>query len=584
MLDSEPVDSKKKSGLRGFFSSSSTSLNKENRKAGNESGTSSPLSHRFLLKKRSSRGISQSSQNSSSSSLNSVTKYNMYNSSGLANNGSQIQIDKNSEHDYHSDAGDISNEGTEYDNSASSRSHSMNNTIDTSNGSFNNNEGGLPKTDDRVPPHTLRRKTELLPEAKKEASGKTKSHSRHLSHLSLKRFLKKLKNTDTGDSKYKHKHANVLPHHSSDLYKKYGTVGKLLGTGASGSVKLVTSKTDPNEIFAVKKFRAKLPNENEHDYKVKVKNEFKIGQHLRHENLIHTIELIKESEMMSVEYYIVMEYCPYDFFNLVMSGLMTREECACYFKQIVNGVAYFQENGLAHRDLKLDNCVVTKDGILKLIDFGSAVQFRKEKTNNNPSEDDIDEKYRLVRSRGVVGSDPYLAPEVLEPSNFGYDARGVDVWSIAIMYCCMILKRFPWKIPKVSDPSYKSFITDPVETDTEELANDVHNSLHVSSSDNANKRHSTGPYRLLRLLPTQARYLIEKMLTVDPLQRYTIKDVVKDEFYLSIDHCHTIESEGQPKSIYSADNHKHHLVTEEDLQKINMEKERLKKLKDAGVA
>ena len=96
----------------------------------------------------------------------------MYNSSGLANNGSQIQIDKNSEHDYHSDAGDISNEGTEYDNSASSRSHSMNNTIDTSNGSFNNNEGGLPKTDDRVPPHTLRRKTELLPEAKKEASGK----------------------------------------------------------------------------------------------------------------------------------------------------------------------------------------------------------------------------------------------------------------------------------------------------------------------------------------------------------------------------------------------------------------------------
>lgn len=584
MLDSDPVDSKKnRSGLRGLFSSS-TSLNKENRRAGNESRTSSPLSHRFLLKRRSSRGIFQSSQNSSTSSLNSVTKNNMYNPSGMPNNGSQEQIYKKPEHSYQSEAGDLSNEGTEYENSASSRSQSRDNTVNTSNGSFNNNDSSLPKTDERIPPHMQRRKVEQLPEAKKEIPKKTKSHSRHLSHLSLKRFLKKLKNTDTGDSKHKTKHANILPHHSADLYKKYGNVGKLLGTGASGSVKLVTSKTDPNEIFAVKKFRSKLPNENEHDYKVKVKNEFKIGQHLKHENLIHTIELIKETEMTSVEYYIVMEYCPYDFFNLVMSGLMTREECSCYFKQIINGVAYFQENGLAHRDLKLDNCVVTDDGILKLIDFGSAVQFKKEKVNNTPSEDDLDENHRLVRSRGVVGSDPYLAPEVLEPSNFGYDARGVDVWSIAIMYCCMILKRFPWKIPKVSDPSYKSFITDPNDTDTEELANDMNNTSTVSSSADANRRHSTGPDRLLRLLPTQARYLIQKMLIVDPLQRYTMKDVVNDEFYLSIDHCHTIEGEGPTRSFHSPDNHTHHLVTEEDLQKIKMEKERHKKLKDAGVA
>lgn len=177
-----------------------------------------------------------------------------------------------------------------------------------------------------------------------------------------------------------------------------------------------------------------------------------------------------------------------------------------------------------------------------------------------------------------------MAPEVLEPSNFGYDARGVDVWSIAIMYCCMILKRFPWKIPKVSDPSYKSFITDPNDTDTEELANDMNNTLTVSSSADANRRHSTGPDRLLRLLPTQARYLIQKMLIVDPLQRYTMKDVVNDEFYLSIDHCHTIEGEGPTRSFHSPDNHTHHLVTEEDLQKIKMEKERHKKLKDAGVA
>ena len=60
----------------------------------------------------------------------------------------------------------------------------------------------------------------------------------------------------------------------------------------------------------------------------------------------------------------------------------------------------------------------------------------------------------------------------------------------------------------------------------------MNNTLTVSSSADANRRHSTGPDRLLRLLPTQARYLIQKMLIVDPLQRYTMKDVVNDEFSL----------------------------------------------------
>lgn len=576
MLDSEGMEPSKKSrgGLRGLFSSSSSSLNKEVRKSNNDSGNTTPQSHRFMLKRRSSRTTSPS-PHSSTSSLGSIIKNNKLNGNISGFNGSQDLNERQSERVYQSDAPDGSYDGTEYDSTRSSRVVSYNNTIDTSNGSFNTNEG---EVQDSKPQGGTRH---VAPEHErsKEVHKKKKSHSRHLSHLSLKRFLKKFKN-DSEDHKHKSKHLNILPHHSSALYKKYGTVGKLLGTGASGSVKLVTSKSDPSEIYAVKKFRARMPTENEHDYKVKVKNEFKIGQHLLHENLIHTIELIKESEVGLTEYYIVMEFCPYDFFNLVMSGLMTQEESACYFKQIINGAAYFQESGLAHRDLKLDNCVVTIDGILKLIDFGSAVQFRKEKINETPSDDDIDEKFRLVRARGVVGSDPYLAPEVFEPTNIGYDPRPVDVWSIAIMYCCMILKRFPWKIPKVSDPSYKSFLIESNEADTDKLAGDLNANLHVSSSGETEKKHVTGPQRLLRLLPRQSRFLIEKMLTIDPTKRYTMNDVINDDFYLSIASCRTLED----GSVHKPENHTHHLVTEEELQKINMEKERHKKLKDAGVA
>lgn len=38
-----------------------------------------------------------------------------------------------------------------------------------------------------------------------------------------------------------------------------------------------------------------------------------------------------------------------------------------------------------------------------------------------------------------------------------YDPRPVDVWSAAIVFCCMLMRKFPWKSPRLSDNSYKQF-------------------------------------------------------------------------------------------------------------------------------
>lgn len=104
----------------------------------------------------------------------------------------------------------------------------------------------------------------------------------------------------------------------------------------------------------------------------KVTAEFCIGSTLHHPNIIETLDLIQEES----NFYQIMEYAPNDMFNVVMSGMMSREEIACCWRQLLNGVNYLHSMGIAHRDLKLDNLVLDHMGMLKIIDFGCSTVFK----------------------------------------------------------------------------------------------------------------------------------------------------------------------------------------------------------------
>ncbi|KAL0947008.1 hypothetical protein HGRIS_013152 [Hohenbuehelia grisea] len=225
------------------------------------------------------------------------------------------------------------------------------------------------------------------------------------------------------------------------LSKKYGKWGRVLGSGAGGTVRLIKASTkNGGSIFAVKEFRPKRPNETEKEYQKKVTAEFCVGSTLKHPNIIETVDIVSDHG----HYYEVMEYAPYDLFSVVMCGKMCRPEIYCVFRQICDGVEYLHEIGLAHRDLKLDNCVMTCNNVVKLIDFGTATVFHYPGKAHQPA-------------TGIVGSDPYLAPEVLTAES--YDPRKTDVWSVAIIFMCMVLRRFPWKIPDPkTDPSFRAFV------------------------------------------------------------------------------------------------------------------------------
>lgn len=372
--------------------------------------------------------------------------------------------------------------------------------------------------------------------------------------------------------------------------KRYTKFGDSLGQGAGGMVKLMRRVRD-ERVFAVKEFRERFAHESRREYQKKITSEYCIGSTLKHPNVIETVEIAYETNHM----YQVMEYCDYDLFAIVMSGKMTRLEMDCCFRQVLNGVRYIHSIGLAHRDLKLDNCVVNREGIVKIIDFGSAVVFHYPFSKN------------LVEASGIVGSDPYLAPEVCVFSR--YDPRPVDIWSCAIIYCCMLLKKFPWKVPKLSDSSFKMFAsrepgvtfgellkrvppppsyeeaTEKSEKKSVKEAADAKKATEVknttedknptkdttkdssakdSTTDSSNvARHTSnimGEDRLLNALPEEVRPLIGKMVKLAPACRISIDDCFSDPWLSQVQMCRVVDEKGQDSctgELVPATNHKH---------------------------
>ena len=112
-------------------------------------------------------------------------------------------------------------------------------------------------------------------------------------------------------SSEKRSSASTMPfgddHAGLRLTERYGKFGKVLGSGAGGSVRLMKRASD-GTTFAVKEFRARGEHETQREYAKKVNSEFTIGSILSHQNIVETLDIVNEGG----RYFEVMEYCRYD--------------------------------------------------------------------------------------------------------------------------------------------------------------------------------------------------------------------------------------------------------------------------------
>ncbi|CAK7201395.1 hypothetical protein SEUCBS139899_004099 [Sporothrix eucalyptigena] len=241
-------------------------------------------------------------------------------------------------------------------------------------------------------------------------------------------------------------------HDEFDYQHMMGRHRRHLGKGATSKVTLMFRKGFPDELFAVKEFRGKSSSETREEYEKKVKSEYSIAKSLHHPNIVETFRLCTDHGRWNH----VMEYCQEgDLYSLVEKKYLTTPEREkdrlCLFKQLVQGLNYLHNHGIAHRDIKLENLLITNNSKLKITDFGASDVFSGThpglRAAGGRCGHNSDMTVRLCRP-GICGSLPYISPEVLD-GKVPYDPRKLDVWAAGIVLVHLFFGGSLWNEARV---------------------------------------------------------------------------------------------------------------------------------------
>ncbi|KIW04513.1 uncharacterized protein PV09_04268 [Verruconis gallopava] len=306
--------------------------------------------------------------------------------------------------------------------------------------------------------------------------------------------------------------------------------GTLVGKGATAKVTTMCRRDGPkDELYAVKEFRSREKDETDHEWSQKIKSEYTLANSVNHPNIVRTFDLCIDKHN---RYNHVMEFCPIELFTIAEKGLFKTyyDEKAklCFFKQILRAVAYLHDNGIAHRDIKMENILMTADGNLKLTDFGVSEVFCGEhpgaRSSGGRCGQNMGEK-RLCPP-GICGSLPFLSPEVIAKDVY-YDPSKLDVWSCGVLWMCFAFSGNLWQVPDRKNPNYETFMN----------GWDKWIAEHPDSTPNEEIGYPKCGKFMAYIGPVSIKKLILKMMHPDPNQRITIQEALNCPVIKSAECC-----------------------------------------------
>ncbi|XP_041435491.1 protein kinase C delta type-like [Xenopus laevis] len=106
-------------------------------------------------------------------------------------------------------------------------------------------------------------------------------------------------------------------------------------------------------------------------------------------------------------------------------GQLKMDSVRFYSAEMIVGIQYLHSLGIVHRDLKPANILISAEGHIRIADFGLVAE----------------EMFGDTKKYNIVGTLPFMAPEILSWSGYG---AGVDWWAFAIILCKMATRRNPF--------------------------------------------------------------------------------------------------------------------------------------------
>ncbi|MHB9898260.1 serine/threonine protein kinase [Clostridium botulinum] len=249
--------------------------------------------------------------------------------------------------------------------------------------------------------------------------------------------------------------------------------------GEGGMAKVYKAKCHYlNRFVAIKILKEQFCSDKE--FVEKFKREATSVASLSDNNIVNIYDVGSENDI----HYIVMEYVDGKTLKelIVEKGKIDPKETVRISKQIASALVCAHRNNIIHRDIKPHNILVTKEGIVKVTDFGIA------KASNSAT---------ITNSSKVMGSAHYFSPEQAKGSFV--DSR-TDIYSLGIVMYEMLVGKVPFDGES------------PVSVAVKHIQNEV-----------------VAPKEIDDKIPESLNSLVLKCLEKNPVKRYqTIKNLEED--------------------------------------------------------
>jgi serine/threonine protein kinase len=225
---------------------------------------------------------------------------------------------------------------------------------------------------------------------------------------------------------------------------KYNIVGKI-GKGAMGEV---YKGHDPvlNRYVAIKIIAETLGTDS--DLVERFKKEARNAAALNHPNIVTIFDFVEEEGHL----YMVMELLEgKDLKELIKSGSpLTMDQILKIMEQIADGLGFAHAKGIVHRDLKPANIHLSKNGQVKILDFGLVHEATSD----------------MTKTGQVMGTPNYMSPEQVQ--GLKVDPRS-DIFSLGAVFYELLTRKKPFSADSIHATMFKV-----VQGDREPLAQYTH--------------------------------------------------------------------------------------------------------------